>query len=110
MTAVVTDADDGMLLMVAHMNAEALSLTIETGIAHLLVTIARIAVEKGRDVGQRPKSHRDAGRLRPGRDLAARESVGRRRNLSHRQAFLLLQGVDVRMVIARLRDDGGSTG
>jgi phosphoribosyl-AMP cyclohydrolase len=33
-TAVVTDADDGMLLMVAHMNAEALSLTVETGIAH----------------------------------------------------------------------------
>lgn len=33
-TAVVTDAADGMLLMVAHMNAEALSLTIETGIAH----------------------------------------------------------------------------
>ncbi|NGN40102.1 phosphoribosyl-AMP cyclohydrolase [Mesorhizobium sp. CGMCC 1.15528] len=33
-TAVVTDARDGMLLMVAHMNAEALSLTLETGIAH----------------------------------------------------------------------------
>lgn len=33
-TAVVTDAQDGMLLMVAHMNAEALALTIETGIAH----------------------------------------------------------------------------
>lgn len=33
-TAVVTDARDGMLLMVAHMNAEALSLTIETRIAH----------------------------------------------------------------------------
>jgi phosphoribosyl-AMP cyclohydrolase len=33
-TAVVTDASDGALLMVAHMNAEALSLTIETGIAH----------------------------------------------------------------------------
>ncbi|CAN7403771.1 phosphoribosyl-AMP cyclohydrolase [Aminobacter sp. LjRoot7] len=33
-TAVVTDAADGMLLMVAHMNAEALALTIETGIAH----------------------------------------------------------------------------
>ena len=33
-TAVVTDADDGMLLMVAHMNAEALALTIETAIAH----------------------------------------------------------------------------
>ena len=33
-TTVVTDAGDGMLLMVAHMNAEALALTIETGIAH----------------------------------------------------------------------------
>jgi phosphoribosyl-AMP cyclohydrolase len=33
-TAVVTDAHDGHLLMVAHMNAEALALTIETGIAH----------------------------------------------------------------------------
>jgi phosphoribosyl-AMP cyclohydrolase len=33
-TAVVTDADDGMLLMVAHMNAEALALTLETGVAH----------------------------------------------------------------------------
>ncbi|WP_117191104.1 phosphoribosyl-AMP cyclohydrolase [Rhizobium terrae] len=34
MTAVVTDIRDGELLMVAHMNAEALALTIETGIAH----------------------------------------------------------------------------
>ncbi len=33
-TAVVTDARDGMLLMVAHMNAEALALTLRTGIAH----------------------------------------------------------------------------
>lgn len=33
-TAVVTDATDNTLLMVAHMNAEALSLTLETGIAH----------------------------------------------------------------------------
>ncbi|MBP2237908.1 phosphoribosyl-AMP cyclohydrolase [Sinorhizobium kostiense] len=33
-TAVVTDARDGELLMVAHMNAEALALTIETGVAH----------------------------------------------------------------------------
>ena len=33
-TAVVTDAGDGMLLMVAHMNAEALAATIETGVAH----------------------------------------------------------------------------
>lgn len=33
-TAVVTDAGDGKLLMVAHMNAEALNLTLSTGIAH----------------------------------------------------------------------------
>ena len=33
-TAVVTDAHDGMLLMVAHMNEQALALTLETGIAH----------------------------------------------------------------------------
>ena len=33
-TAVVTDAADGALLMLAHMNAEALRLTLETGIAH----------------------------------------------------------------------------
>lgn len=33
-TAVVTDATDGTLLMVAHMNAQALALTLETRIAH----------------------------------------------------------------------------
>lgn len=33
-TAIATDAGDGELLMVAHMNAEALAMTIETGIAH----------------------------------------------------------------------------
>jgi phosphoribosyl-AMP cyclohydrolase len=33
-TAVVTDADDGMVLMVAHMNAQALALTLETKVAH----------------------------------------------------------------------------
>lgn len=33
-TAVAVDADDGVVLMVAHMNAQALALTIETGEAH----------------------------------------------------------------------------
>ncbi|AGA65034.1 Phosphoribosyl-AMP cyclohydrolase [Liberibacter crescens BT-1] len=33
-TAVITDVKDGDLLMVAHMNEQALSLTLETGIAH----------------------------------------------------------------------------
>ncbi len=34
LTAVVTDAASGDLLMVAHMNTEALDLTLNTGIAH----------------------------------------------------------------------------
>jgi phosphoribosyl-AMP cyclohydrolase len=34
MTAVVTDARDGAVLMVAHMNREALQLTLSTGLAH----------------------------------------------------------------------------
>lgn len=34
LTAVVADARDGAILMVAHMNAEALGLTLETGVAH----------------------------------------------------------------------------
>lgn len=33
-TAVVTDAAHGGVLMLAHMNAEALAKTVETGIAH----------------------------------------------------------------------------
>ncbi|TCL73656.1 phosphoribosyl-AMP cyclohydrolase [Rhizobium sp. BK251] len=33
-TAIVTDARDGELLMVAHMNVQALALTIQTGTAH----------------------------------------------------------------------------
>ncbi|HEV7254559.1 MAG TPA: phosphoribosyl-AMP cyclohydrolase [Mesorhizobium sp.] len=33
-TAVVVDASDGVVLMLAHMNAEALALTLETRIAH----------------------------------------------------------------------------
>ncbi|MHB2264944.1 phosphoribosyl-AMP cyclohydrolase [Aliihoeflea sp. PC F10.4] len=34
LTAVATDVGDGSVLMVAHMNAEALALSIETGVAH----------------------------------------------------------------------------
>lgn len=34
LTAVVTDAANGTLLMVAHMNAESLALTLQTGVAH----------------------------------------------------------------------------
>ena len=34
LTAIVVDAHDGAVLMLAHMNAEALRLTLDTGIAH----------------------------------------------------------------------------
>ena len=34
LTAVVTDVTDGRILMLAHMNAEALARTRETGLAH----------------------------------------------------------------------------
>ncbi|MEO1199130.1 MAG: phosphoribosyl-AMP cyclohydrolase [Pseudomonadota bacterium] len=33
-TAIAVDAEDGTVLMVAHMNADALRLTLDTGIAH----------------------------------------------------------------------------
>lgn len=51
LTAVVTDAGDGELLMVAHMNAEALSLTIETGIAHYWSRSRRELWKKGETSG-----------------------------------------------------------
>lgn len=50
-TAVVTDARDGMLLMVAHMNAEALKLTLETGIAHYWSRSRQMIWKKGETSG-----------------------------------------------------------
>ncbi|MEP9374156.1 phosphoribosyl-AMP cyclohydrolase [Mesorhizobium sp. KR1-2] len=50
-TAVVTDASDGILLMVAHMNAEALALTIETGIAHYWSRSRKSLWKKGETSG-----------------------------------------------------------
>lgn len=50
-TAIVTDARDGILLMVAHMNAEALALTLETGIAHYWSRSRRALWKKGETSG-----------------------------------------------------------
>jgi phosphoribosyl-AMP cyclohydrolase len=50
-TAIVTDARDGELLMVAHMNAEALALTLETGIAHYYSRSRRKLWKKGETSG-----------------------------------------------------------
>ena len=50
-TAVVTDGGDGAVLMVAHMNAEALSLTLETGIAHYYSRSRKSIWKKGETSG-----------------------------------------------------------
>lgn len=50
-TAVVTDASDGELLMLAHMNEQALRLTIETGIGHFFSRSRRTLWKKGETSG-----------------------------------------------------------
>jgi phosphoribosyl-AMP cyclohydrolase len=50
-TAVVTDAGDGAVLMLAHMNAEALELTIRTGIAHYFSRSRNSIWKKGETSG-----------------------------------------------------------
>ncbi|MFC5386880.1 phosphoribosyl-AMP cyclohydrolase [Aquamicrobium segne] len=50
-TAVVTDAADNQLLMVAHMNAQALALTLETGIAHYWSRSRKSLWKKGETSG-----------------------------------------------------------
>jgi phosphoribosyl-AMP cyclohydrolase len=50
-TAIATDADSGELLMVAHMNAEALSLSLETGIAHYWSRSRKALWKKGETSG-----------------------------------------------------------
>ncbi|MGC4023969.1 MAG: phosphoribosyl-AMP cyclohydrolase [Mesorhizobium sp.] len=51
LTAVVTDAESGELLMVAHMNAESLALTLETGIAHYWSRSRKSLWKKGETSG-----------------------------------------------------------
>ena len=50
-TAVVTDAADGALLMVAHMDAQALEKTRETGVAHFWSRSRRRLWMKGESSG-----------------------------------------------------------
>jgi phosphoribosyl-AMP cyclohydrolase len=51
LTAVVTDTADGALLMVAHMNEEALRLTLATGIAHYWSRSRKSLWKKGETSG-----------------------------------------------------------
>lgn len=50
-TAVVTDDASGELLMVAHMNAQALQLTIDTGLAHFWSRSRQSLWKKGETSG-----------------------------------------------------------
>jgi len=50
-TAMVTDAETGLPLMLAHMNAQALELTIETGIAHFWSRSRQSLWKKGETSG-----------------------------------------------------------
>lgn len=50
-TAVVTDAASGEVLMVAHMNEEALRLTVETGLAHFWSRSRQSLWKKGETSG-----------------------------------------------------------
>ena len=50
-TAIVTDADSGVLLMVAHMNAHAIALTQETGQAHFWSRSRQAMWRKGETSG-----------------------------------------------------------
>lgn len=50
-TAIVAEATDGAILMLAHMNAEALSLTLETGVAHYWSRSRKSIWKKGESSG-----------------------------------------------------------
>lgn len=50
-TAVVTDVTSGDVLMVAHMNAQALALTVETGLAHFWSRSRKSLWKKGETSG-----------------------------------------------------------
>lgn len=50
--AIVTDAGDGAVLMFAHMNAEALRLTLETGFAHFWSRSRNALWKKGETSGE----------------------------------------------------------
>ncbi|WP_336056296.1 phosphoribosyl-AMP cyclohydrolase [Nitratireductor sp. CH_MIT9313-5] len=56
-TTVVTDSDSGRLLMVAFMNAQALALTLETGIAHYWSRSRNSLWKKGETSGNMQRVH-----------------------------------------------------
>jgi phosphoribosyl-AMP cyclohydrolase len=89
-TAVVADATDNEILMLAHMNAQALQLTIETGIAHYWSRSRNSLWKKGETSGNlqmvddiRVDCDQDAVLLKV-------RVAGSRCNLPHRPPFVFL--------------------
>ena len=89
-TCVTTDAGSGVVLMVAHMNGEALAKTIASGEAWYYSRSRRALWRKGEIVRPHPARRRDAYRLRPG----CRLDQGRtgRQCLPYRPTLVLLSG------------------
>ncbi len=56
-TAVVTDAATSEVLMVAHMNAQALALTVDTGLAHFWSRSRKALWKKGETSGHMLQVH-----------------------------------------------------
>lgn len=52
LTAIAVDAGDGAILMVAHMNAEALAATLQTGVVHYYSRSRKSLWKKGETSGQ----------------------------------------------------------
>lgn len=105
-TAVVTDAGDGELLMVGHMNDEALQLTLDTGIAHFWSRSRRSLWKKGETSGN--MLHVDAIKTDCDQDAVwLKVSVGGHDATCHtgrRSCFY--RSVTMRDGTARLSDDG----
>jgi phosphoribosyl-AMP cyclohydrolase len=106
-TAVVTDARDGELLMVGHMNDEALRLTLQTGTAHFWSRSRASLWKKGETSGN--LLHVDEIRTDCDQDaLWLKVSVGGHDATCHtgrRSCFY--RSVHMRDGTARLKDDGG---
>ncbi len=89
-TAVAVDAVTDEVLMVAHMNEEALAPHHRERRGLVLVALARRTLAQGRHVGPDPDRRGNPRGLRPGLPAAAGRGGGRWRLLPHGPARLLL--------------------
>ena len=87
-TCVATDAGSGDVLMVAHMNDEALRKTIASGEAWYFSRSRQSLWRKGESSGHTQRVVETAAGLRSGRDLDPGRAVGC--GLPHRPALVLL--------------------